>query len=162
MRWALQMAVLTLLILFFVLQIPRRALFFRPRRMEEPRPAVAFVELDGATYARVMRQMRMADGPGTFRRRSDALAGGGDDLPALEENFSAPDPLPLEESFGRTPAPAAVSRPMPLPPLRPPSLAAPDIPATAPGAARPSAAPTAIELLDLEGFETLKEKDETK
>ena len=158
MRWAFQMAVFVLLILFFALQIPRAALSFRPRHVAAVPPAVALVELDGATYARVMRQVRTADGARSLRTWNggtlmDADVGVG----ALEEPLPLPEPLPLARARARTAAPQGTPLPSLRPSLTPPSLAASPLTPLRGAPLRP-AEKADDELLDLESFETLKER----
>ena len=158
MRWALQMAVFVLLILFFALQIPSAALFFRPRRMAAVQPSVAFVELDGATYASVMRQVRTADGARSLRNwNGGALMDSDVGVGALEAPLPLPEPLPLARARTRTTAPQGTSLPPFRPSLAPPSLAAPPLEPMRGDPIRP-AAKADDELLDLDVFETLKER----
>ena len=158
MRWVIQITVFALLLLFFALQIPKSALFFHPRRPRPVRPSVAFVELGDATYARVMRQLRSTDGTRPFRNWSEGLPMDSDlDVQALEDSLPLPEPLPLAKGRARTPAPAGTPLQPLHPSLKPPTLAAPPL---VPLRVDPSRTSTKVndDLLDLESFETLKER----
>ncbi len=101
------------------LQIPRKALFFRPKAPHPVEAFAAFVEFDAATYATVMQQVRMswqmrAEGTGTLSESPLAILD-------LVETPPEPAPLALAPDFF-TPyraAPAARARV----PLKPPTLA---------------------------------------
>ena len=158
MRWTIQITVFALLLLFFALQIPKSALFFLPRCPVSVRPAVAFVELGDATYARVMRQLRSTDGTRPFRNWSEGLPMDSDlGVQALEEALPLPEPLPLTHGPARTPAPEGTPLQPLQPSLKPPTLAAPPL-----GPLRADSNRTATkvddELLDLESLETRKER----
>ena len=158
MRWTIQITVFALLLLFFALQIPKSALFFHPRCPVSVRPAVAFVELGDATYARVMRQLRSTDGTRPFRNWSEGVPLDSDlGVQALEEVLPLPEPLPLANGRARTPAPGGT----PLQPLqsslKPPTLAAPPLVPLRADANR-TATKVDDDLLDLESLETLKER----
>ena len=158
MRWVFQIAVFALLLLFFALQIPRSALCFHPYRPAPAQPFVAFVELDDATCARVMRQVRSTDGSRPFRNWSEGLPMDSDvGVQALEDTLPLPEPLPLANGRARTPAPEGTPLRLIPPSLKPPSLAAPPL---MPLRAYPVRAATKVddELLDLDRFETLKER----
>ena len=158
MRWVVQIAIFALLLLFFALQIPKSALFFRPRRPVPVRPSVAFVELGDATYARVMRHLRSTDGTRPFRNWSEGLPMDSDvGVQALEEALPLPEPLPLANGRAQTPAPEGTPLQPLRPSLKPPTLAAPPL---VPLRADTNRTATKVddELLDLESLETLKER----
>ena len=158
MRWAIQITVFALLLLFFALQIPKSALFFHPRRPVAVRPSVAFVELGDATYARVMRQLRSTDGTRPFRNWSEGMPMDSDvGVQALEEALPPPEPLPLTHGRARTPAPGGTPFQPLHPSLKPPTLAAPPL---VPLRADSNRTATKVDddLLDLESLETLKER----
>ena len=158
MRWTIQITVFALLLLFFALQIPKSALFFHPRCPVSVRPAVAFVELGDATYARVMRQLRSTDGTRPFRNWSEGLPMDSDlGVQALEEALPLPEPLPLAHGRARTPAPGGMPLQPLQPSLKPPTLAAPPLVSLRADANR-TATKVDDELLDLESLETLKER----
>ena len=158
MRWVVQIAIFALLLLFFALQIPKSALFFRPRRPVPVRPSVAFVELGDATYARVMRHLRSTDGTRPFRNWSEGLPMDSDvGVQALEEALPLPEPLPLANGRAQTPAPEGTPLQPLRPSLKPPTLAAPPL---VPLRADTNRTATKVDddLLDLESLETLKER----
>ena len=158
MRWVVQITIFALLLLFFALQIPKSALFFRPRRPVPVRPSVAFVELGDATYARVMRHLRSTDGTRPFRNWSEGLPMDSDvGVQALEEALPLPEPLPLANGRAQTPAPEGTPLQPLRPSLKPPTLAAPPLVPLRAGSTR-AAAKAHDDLLDLESLETLKER----
>lgn len=112
-----------------VLQIPRKALFFRPVRVDPAEPFVSFVSLGDDAYERLVRNIRMA-----WQMRGRPIAGGIVDSRTDAFDFSSPLPppayLPLRGVAASVPVPTA--SPSPLPDLLPPSLGrdAPPVPST--------------------------------
>ena len=158
MRWALQMTAFALLLTMFALQIPRSAIFFRPSSPAPRAPKAALVILSDAAYAKVMRRMRTADWSKPFLRGSGSSLDQGPDVSGLEETLPPPEGLPFASWFTPAPAPGLVPLPRMRPPLQPPSLAAPCDGPTSPYRSTPPAFRPDPELLDLESFETLKER----
>ena len=159
MRWAFQMTVFAALILLFALQIPRQALFFRPVNPPAIHPFAAFVDMDDATYDRVMRRVRLADWSQPFRNWRDGLLDQMAGMSTLEDVPPPPAALSLAGTFAPAPAP----RPSALSPLRPsllpPSLAAPPLaPLPADDVKNVPAVRRMDELMDLDSIETLKER----
>ena len=162
-RWSCQMMVFALLVFFCSTQIPVASLFFRPRRILPRPPSVSFIELDGSAYSRVMRNVRMADASRPFSRWNDGMAmDHGIGANALDYSEPPPDPLPLSKAFSPMSAPAMSPLPSFAASLMPPTLAAPPL---LPHSAETRDVPQKRmrdELLDLDGFETLKEKEQVQ
>ena len=153
------MAVLATLIMVFALQIPKSALFFRPVTASPVVPHAAFVTLDDAAYASLMRQVRTADWPSASCNWHEGTMS-----PAGEFVFEELPPLPRElalpEGFTRLRVPAVPQTPHFRPSLQPPSLAA-ESPPPLPAAVDPpvqAKGEQEAELLDLENYESLKER----
>lgn len=101
------------------LQIPRKALFFRPAVFERPAPYASFVEFEASEYAAIMQKVRMS-----WQMRSHG-AGAHAESPIgvldVVDVQRSPEPLEMPtDFFARRPLaqPSA-----PLVPLAPPSLA---------------------------------------
>ena len=123
-------AVVVLFTTTLVLQIPRKALFFRPVSVDPVEPFVSFISLDDAAYARLVRRIRMA-----WQMRGRSFAGGIADSRTDAFDFASPLPppayLPLRNVAVSASVPAApAARP---PALLPPSLGreTPSVPAAA-------------------------------
>ena len=160
MRWALQMAVLAALVFAFALQMPKSALFFNPAAvMNTTTPRAAFVVLDDAAYARLIRQVRSAGTLGASHGWNEGAMSLDPGAIALDDLPPTPPGLPLPEVFTASTAPAATESPRLTTSLQPESLAMPPQP---PLPKKVTSAPAAKkrpdELLDLEGFESLKER----
>ncbi len=152
------MVVFALLVLLFALQIPGSSIFFRPVRQAPAAPRTAFVTLSDAAYSKVMRQLRTADWSKPFRHGSDSALDQGPGVAGLDETLPPAEGLPLAEGFTPAPAPGVQPLPQLRPSLKPPSLAAPMRTASPPPAKAPDPGRKDAELLDLEAFETLKER----
>lgn len=112
------------------LQIPRKALFFRPAELARAAPHASFVEFDASEYAAIVQKVRMSwqmrsHGAGAYAESPIAALEPGDEPP--------PGPLEMPESFmERVPlAPPRAPRVSLAPPTRAsarelPQLAAPD------------------------------------
>ena len=102
-----------------VLQIPRKALFFRPIPVDPVEPFVSFVSLDDDAYARLVRRIRMA-----WQMRGHSLADGVADSRTDAFDFSSPLPppvyLPLRAVAASAPVPTVFAPPLQA--LLPPSL----------------------------------------
>ena len=160
MRCVLQMAVLAGLIIVFAMQIPRSALFFRPADTRPFEPHAAFVELDDNAYANMMRRIRTADWPGASRGWSEGSMSLGADVIAQEDAPPPPEELELPETFTRPRLPVETALSIQLSSLKPKSFAMP-APSPIPSAVPADEAKTrkpAQELMDLDAFESLKER----
>ncbi|MCQ2393176.1 MAG: hypothetical protein MJ249_02720 [Kiritimatiellae bacterium] len=103
------------------LQIPRKALFFRPVEVPQTVPYASFVEFDAATYQALMQKVRMswqmrAQGSGA---RTEIPLGVLDRV----ETPPMPEPLALPKSFFAVPRASELS--VARASLRPPTLAHP-------------------------------------
>ncbi|MBR4652434.1 MAG: hypothetical protein IKO72_03670 [Kiritimatiellae bacterium] len=163
MRWFLQLAVFALLLLLFALQFPRSALFFRPVRVPPIVPSVSLVTLDAAAYARIMR-MAHSDLDNPFQAWQDGAMDSGAGMFAIHETLPPPAALPLPVDFARSSLPPAMPPARLVMPLKPPTLAAPPSapPPAQPPAAKPPTEPVrpAADLLNLDDFDTLRERNE--
>ncbi len=113
------------------LQIPRKALFFKPVAVDSPKPFASFMSYDAAAYEAVVQKARMSwqvrgVRGRTFESHVDAFDFVEDDMPSLK-------PLGLPDEFARVRAPGTVAA-MPVP-LLPPSVA--DVSALVPVATPP-------------------------
>lgn len=104
------------------LQIPRKALFFRPVAPVPVSTFASFVDFDEKAYAKVMQQVRMS-----WQMRSQGSARTESPLAVLDlaEEPPRPEPLALPPSFfaGQSAVAPRLDGTRAL--LRPPSLAAP-------------------------------------
>jgi len=101
-----------------VLQIPRRALFFKPARAEQSAPFVSLLSLDDKEYAKLVQQMRMS-----WQIRGRTMADGVAD--SRTDAFSFSDPMPPPSYLPHTRRATAKTLPPPdfcRPSLLPPSL----------------------------------------
>ncbi len=159
MRWFVQMAVLAALVATFALQIPKSALFFKPVAMKTAAPRAAFVTMSDAAYARLMRQIRTVNWPGATRGWNDGTMSLGAGAFVLDDSPHPVPELPLPKAFTGQRDPVNVELPRLTSPLQPASLAMPPSPPTP---AKPAAAPADEKrpdaLLDLDNFESLKER----
>ena len=152
------MAILAALIAVFGLQIPRKALFFRPAKVVPAVARAAFVTLDDAAYIRLMRQVRTAElsaMPQGWNEGSVSLGAG---MVALEDKAPLPPELHLPDAFAYAHVPLPPSLSLPLPPLQPPSLSLSLPPLTAKKFPAHESEKKADPLLDIESFESIKER----
>ena len=158
-RWIAQMAAFAALIAVFGLQIPGKALFFRPAKAVPAVARAAFVKLDDSAYIRLMRQARTAGlsaMPQGWNEGSVSLGAG---MVALEDSQPPPPELHLPDAFAYAHVPLPPSLLPSLPPLQPPSLALPPLPPL-PAPRRPAheSEEKADPLLDIESFESIRER----
>ena len=140
------MAILAALIAVFGLQIPRKALFFRPAKVVPAVARAAFVTLDDAAYIRLMRQVRTAElsaMPQGWNEGSVSLGAG---MVALEDKVPLPPELHLPDAFAYAHVPLPPSLSLSLPPL------------TAKKFPAHESEKKADPLLDIESFESIKER----
>lgn len=104
------------------LQIPRKALFFRPAAPTSAPTFAAFVEFDSKAYAKVMQQVRMS-----WQMRSQGSARTESPLAVLDLAEETPSPVPMElpSAFFSGRAAAAPRSDGAEVSLRPPTLAPP-------------------------------------
>ena len=101
------------------LQIPRKALFFKPAPTVPATPFASFVEFDGAAYSSLMQKVRMSwqmRTQGTGLRTESPLG-----VLDLVQTPARPEPLALPAAFFE--ARPVAARPAARVPLLPPTLA---------------------------------------
>ena len=120
--WPLAAVIVFTMVL--ALQIPCKALIFRPRTVEvTAEPAfVSFVDFDAKTYAEVIQTVRMSwqmrsQGGGTGMEKPPVV------LDAVKEELSQPEPLQLPATFSAVRGHFASDGAKARVSLRPPSLA---------------------------------------
>ena len=161
MKMVLQIAALIVLTVLFAVQLPRRALFFKPRAEKALVPSAAFVSLSDATYREALIRARAT----AWSRRSAKWAEGGEDVEkaffSAEETLTPLEPLPLPDVFQRRSADLVGYQPIYEPvTLSPVSFAAPAPMALPPLPTRPAAvARPTPEADDLDNYQTFNQKD---
>lgn len=161
MKIILQIAALIALTVVFASQLPRRALFFKPRAEKALVPSAAFVTLSDATYREALARARAT----AWSRRSTKWTEGAEDVEkaffSAEEVLSPPEPLPLPDVFQTRSVGLAGYQPIYEPAtLCPVSFAAPAPTALPPMAARPATTDRiAPEADDLDSYQTFNQKD---
>lgn len=104
------------------MQIPRKALFFTPRRFDPPRPCAAFVEISPEVYGQLVDKVRMSwqQRPKMTGIGLESRVGGfTPDVPPPEPEYLPFHVPPPDVPFSAAPdAPSAAQAP-----LMPPSLA---------------------------------------
>ena len=161
MKWAVQMAAMAAIVIAFAMQIPKSALFFRPVEVKEAdsAPCAAFVTIDDAAYARLMRKVRTAGWPDAMRGWNEGSVSLGTWSLLMDDPPPPVPALPIPKAFTASPAPVQARLPPLRPPLKPPSLAmSPMPPLVQKAAAAPADEKRPADLLDLDGFESLKER----
>lgn len=155
----MQMIVLAALIAIFAMQIPMSALFFRPVPVKEVVPGAAFVTLDDAAYARLMRQVRTVDWLGASRSWNEGRMSIGTESFVLDDSLRFVPDLPLPDSFTARFIPEPAVLPQLRPSLKPASLAMPSLPPIKVGESVPPASEKRLDpLLDIDSFDSLKER----
>ena len=117
-----------------VLQIPRKALFFKPVNFESSEPFVSFVSFGDEEYAQLVRNIRMA---WQMRPIHGDTADSSADTLDFTESLPPPEYLPLRNVSETAPPPAFKVRPSSL---MPPSLGL-EVPPARPSVATPERDP---------------------
>ena len=158
MRWTVQIAALVGLVAVFALQIPKSAIFFRPVATKESAPCAAFVTLDDAAYARLIRKVRAVNWPGSARGWKGGTMSLGTESFVLDDSPHPAPGLPLPADFTDSRMSVDVRLRQLKPSLQPASLAMPLLPPIPAGSVPPVEKKRLDALLDIDSFESLKER----